>query len=142
MKQRMEEPYTEGVATHGDPESCAGDREAAGEALTGARAGPVLSREKCGVQGADEVALTEGNTSMPAMARAWMALRGRRPAARLGSFMRENRESPCLTGDDGGDGSWRRTESSWSRVPRDGMTLGTVPAVVPGRPDERRAAAE
>jgi hypothetical protein len=27
--------YGEGVATHTGPESCAGDREAAGEALTG-----------------------------------------------------------------------------------------------------------
>ena len=35
----MEELYTEGVAIHGDPESCVGVREDAGEALTGARAG-------------------------------------------------------------------------------------------------------
>ncbi len=33
----MEEPYIEGVANHDDPESCAGFREGAGEALTGAR---------------------------------------------------------------------------------------------------------
>jgi hypothetical protein len=31
----MREPYEKGVATHLDPESCAGNREAAGEALTG-----------------------------------------------------------------------------------------------------------
>lgn len=37
--------YVEGVATHDDPESCAGARKGAGEALTGVRAGPVLSRE-------------------------------------------------------------------------------------------------
>lgn len=41
----MREPYAEGLTTHGDPESCAGSREAVGEALTGARAGWVLSRE-------------------------------------------------------------------------------------------------
>ena len=41
----MEEPYVEGLATHGDPESCAGSREDVGEALTGAQAGRVLSRE-------------------------------------------------------------------------------------------------
>ena len=35
----MEELYTEGVAIHGDPESCVGAREDADEALTGARAG-------------------------------------------------------------------------------------------------------
>jgi len=38
----MQEPYTEGVATHGDPESCVGAREGAGEALTGARAGRAI----------------------------------------------------------------------------------------------------
>ncbi len=35
----------EGVATHDDPESCADDRKGVGEALTGARAGWLLSRE-------------------------------------------------------------------------------------------------
>jgi RNA-directed DNA polymerase len=37
--------YVEGVATHDGPESCVGVRKGAGEALTGVRAGPVLSRE-------------------------------------------------------------------------------------------------
>ncbi len=35
----MEEPYIEGVAIHGGPESCSGVREGVGEALTGVRAG-------------------------------------------------------------------------------------------------------
>ena len=35
----------EGVASHIGPESCAGSREGAGEALTGERAGQPLSRE-------------------------------------------------------------------------------------------------
>jgi hypothetical protein len=41
----MKEPHVEGVATHDDPESCAGARKGVGEALTGAHAGRVLSRE-------------------------------------------------------------------------------------------------
>ncbi len=41
----MKEPHGEGVAIHPDPESCVSSREAAGEALTGARAGQVLSSE-------------------------------------------------------------------------------------------------
>ena len=41
----MKEPYTEGPASHGDPESCVGPRKGAGEALTGERIGEVLSRE-------------------------------------------------------------------------------------------------
>jgi hypothetical protein len=41
----MKELYTEGPATHGDPESCVDVREGVGEALTGVRVGEVSSRE-------------------------------------------------------------------------------------------------
>src|SRR6266542_2238802 len=41
----MKESYGEGLATHTDPESCVIARKGEGEALTGARAGWVLSRE-------------------------------------------------------------------------------------------------
>ena len=41
----MRESDTEGVATHGGPESCVCVREGAGEALTGVRAAGLLSRE-------------------------------------------------------------------------------------------------
>ncbi len=41
----MKESYGEGLAIHTDPESCVGVREGVGEALTGAHAGWVLSRE-------------------------------------------------------------------------------------------------
>ena len=53
---RMEVSYGEGVATHTGPESCAAGRKAGGEALTGERAGRVLSREIVGqLRGADAV---------------------------------------------------------------------------------------
>ena len=52
----MKESYGEGLATHTGPESCAVDREVWGEALTGVRAGRVLSREIIGqLRGADAV---------------------------------------------------------------------------------------
>ena len=41
----MKESYREGVATRSGPESCAGGSNPVGEALTGVRAGWVLSRE-------------------------------------------------------------------------------------------------
>lgn len=41
----MEVLYGEGPASHTDPESCVVAREGSGEALTGASAGRVLSRE-------------------------------------------------------------------------------------------------
>ena len=52
---RMKEPYVEGVANHDDPESCGVAREGAGEALTGALASWVLSREMSKLRGADAV---------------------------------------------------------------------------------------
>jgi hypothetical protein len=41
----MKESYAEGLADHGGPESCVHVRKGVGEALTGVRAGRVLSRE-------------------------------------------------------------------------------------------------
>ena len=41
----MKEPHDEGLASHIGPESCGGGSNAAAEALTGVRAGQVLSRE-------------------------------------------------------------------------------------------------
>lgn len=51
----MKELYGEGVASHTGPESCGGGRKAIAEALTGVRAGRVLSREMCKIRGADIV---------------------------------------------------------------------------------------
>jgi len=47
--------YGEGLATHTDPESCAGTREGIGEALTGARTGGVSSGVSFIVRSADAV---------------------------------------------------------------------------------------
>ncbi len=58
MESRMKESHAEGLASHGDPESCAGSREGAGEALTGAHTGRVLSRENRFPPGADAVELS------------------------------------------------------------------------------------
>ena len=41
----MKESHGKDLASHPDPESCAGGREATGEALTGAHAGQPSSRE-------------------------------------------------------------------------------------------------
>jgi hypothetical protein len=51
----MKESYGEGLATHTDPESCGAVCEGGVEALTGARAGRVFSRERNLLRGADAV---------------------------------------------------------------------------------------
>ena len=77
----MKELYTEGPAIHGDPESCGVGREAAIEALTGARAGWVLSRETNLFSDADAVLKAAGKTGGAANARPRTIRRGLRPHA-------------------------------------------------------------
>ena len=52
----MEEPYIEGIAIRGGPESCVGVREGGGEALTGVRVGRAIEPRNQGGRGADAVA--------------------------------------------------------------------------------------
>ena len=53
--------YIEGVATHDGPESCVGVCEGVGEALTGVRAGQLLSREINGFGVPTLLSRTEGH---------------------------------------------------------------------------------
>ena len=91
----MKELCVEGLATHGGPESCGRPARARAEALTGVRAGRVLSREKlinsrvptpsqCGRQHRPLATYRERRRD-PA--------RSENPSMR-GTTMRENREIP------------------------------------------------
>ena len=87
----MRESHVEGVATHGDPESCTDAREGGGEALTGARAGRVLSREMH-FRDADAVMLRGRQNrqrryreTLPSPARS-------KTLCTYGTYLRENRE--------------------------------------------------
>src|SRR5258707_13883108 len=81
--------YDEGVANHIGPESCAGGREAAREALTGECAGQPLSHEKADIPGADAVRYAEGHTKGRAIASSPTTRRGRRPWHVQTLFVRE-----------------------------------------------------
>ena len=94
MTQRRRDSHIEGLATHDDPESCGPACKDESEALTGAHAGRVLSREIEILPGAEAVCAAEGNTGSTANARwggTWRGLR-QTPSMR-GSVMRENREA-------------------------------------------------
>jgi len=94
----MREPHTEGVATHGVPESCAVARKGGGEALTGACAGTVLSREIRSIRAPTLLRDAEGNTGDAVSARRSPARRGRRPVARTEpSCARTGRSHDCLS---------------------------------------------
>src|SRR5260370_42643561 len=79
MRKGMRTPDIEGVAIHGGPESCVGDPRGRSEALTGVRAGRLLSLENAlstGVPTRSQT--TEGNTAGGAFASRQRAPRGRR----------------------------------------------------------------
>ena len=103
MEKEMKELYGEGLATHTDPESCAGSRKGAGEALTGVHAGRAIEPRKQPLLGADAVTIG-GRQHEPArdcergvgLARSENSgSRGRMEGGCMrGISMRENREIP------------------------------------------------
>jgi len=90
----MREPYIEGVAIHGGPESCVGVREDGGEALAGVRAGWVIEPRNQSFWGADAVSLG-GRQHRRRRYRESPAGPARSENLGMhGIFMRENREIP------------------------------------------------
>ena len=108
----MEKSHTEGLATHGDPESCACDRKVMGEALTGAHTGRVLSRVITFVLGADAVQ-TCGRQHVHGRYREDMddPARSKTPCT-CGTFLRGNREILATAPADGAEGRIGKAEVS------------------------------
>ena len=97
----MKESYVKGLAAHSGPESCVAAREGRGEALTGERAGRVLSRESNILRGADAVEVR----GRPHPGHRYREMPGD-PArsetpCMYGNTSRENREIPCPPAADG-----------------------------------------
>ena len=111
----MKESYIEDLASHGGPESCAVVREGAGEALTGVRAGSVLSREIKGSGVPTPLSVAEGNIAGRVFASGRRTPRGRRPGACTRVSRRENREIPrsLVPADDAP--SWMVRGVAWRR---------------------------
>ena len=88
----MKESYVKGLANRNEPESCGGARKSDGEALTGASAGRVLSRESSRTRDADAVEASgrQQPTRRKGEAR-WYPARSETPGMH-GSNLRENRE--------------------------------------------------
>lgn len=88
----MKESYSEGVAHHTGPESCAGIRKGVGEALTGGGAGRASSRETLLNRGADVLGrVWKATPDWPRSARpVWPGRQG--PVSQLGCLAR----SRCL----------------------------------------------
>jgi RNA-directed DNA polymerase len=97
----MKESYAEGLATHSGPESCGVSRKGSVEALTGVRAGRVLSRERRSLRDADAVGRS-GRHHWPHRYREMRPGPARsEPPCTYGNTSRENREvlgSPAADG--------------------------------------------
>ena len=108
----MKESHTEGLATHGAPESCAFDREVRGEALTGVHAGWVLSRVITYVPSADAVQRS-GRQHVHGRYREDMSgsARSKTPCT-SGTFLRGNREILETAPADGAEGRIGKAEVS------------------------------
>ena len=91
----MKELYIEDLASHDGPESCAVVCEGAGEALTGVRAGSVLSRVIKGSGVPTSLIEAEGKIVGRVIASGRRTPRGRRPGACTQVSRRENREIRC-----------------------------------------------
>ena len=91
----MKESYGEGLATHTAPESCGVTREGGGEALTGARAGRVFSRENIVLRDADAVEVSGRHHRVHRYREVlWSPARSETPCT-YGNTSHENREIPC-----------------------------------------------
>jgi hypothetical protein len=88
----MKESYVKGLANHNGPESCTGARKGAGEALTGERAGRVLSREIRLDRDADLVRRWGRRQPTRQYGEAWRYPARSETPGMHGSNLRENRE--------------------------------------------------
>lgn len=106
----MKESYSEGVATHTGPESCDVVREDGVEALTGVRAGRVLSRESNFLRSADAV----GDVGRQHRAHRYREMRSdsarSETPSTYGNTLRGNREILCSPAADGAAGRVEKPE--------------------------------
>ena len=89
----MQEPHKKGLAIHLDPESCAGGRKVAGEALTGAHAGQPWSSEITSIGVPTLWNDGEGNTSGDARRESSEGAAESETLCMRGNSLRENRET-------------------------------------------------
>ena len=100
----MKESHGEDLASHTDPESCTVAREGGREALTGACAGGLLSREIIRIQGADAVSVCGRPHPMPRYGKRYGDPARSENLSMYRNTSRENREVPCLPVRDGAAG--------------------------------------
>lgn len=130
----MKEPYSEGLAPHTDPESCADCRKAVGEALTGARAGQLLSCEITDSRTPTLLMQAEGNTVDGVMRESSTGPAQSENLCRCGNSLHGNRDIPAIPFSDGGDG---RSGKAGSYTPGVNVAGKSDDCIVPGNPTNK-----
>ena len=102
----MKESYIEGVATHDDPESCAGVREDIGEALIGASTGRTIEPRKYESQVPTPFSNAEGHTRSSDHSEVLRDLAGSENPSMCRNSVRENREI------------WASSPEVWRNAPK------------------------
>jgi RNA-directed DNA polymerase len=137
----MKESYSEGLASHTGPESCAGAREGTGEALKGVHTGQVLS---CEIEPSGTPTLlseAEGNTGGSDMRELLSGPAQSETLSMCGNSLRGNREVPGIPSLDGGNGRSGKAESHNPGVYVPGKSDGcAVPKKPPNKGREYRPA--
>jgi RNA-directed DNA polymerase len=90
----MKESYVERLTAHDGPESCATVRKGRGEALTGVRAGRVLSRERTSLRDADALGASGRQHPMYRYREIYRSPARSETLCMYGNTLRENREIP------------------------------------------------
>ena len=97
----MKESHRKGAANHPDPESCVRHREVRCEALTGARAGWVWSRETTFLRDADAVEVSGRLYPLHRYREMQQGPARSETPSTYGNTSHENREVPCSLAEDG-----------------------------------------
>ncbi len=138
----MKEAYTEGPASRGGPESCAGARKDTGEALTGVHMGGVLSRDNRCKQGADDVVLSGRQHACARKGEGTGNPARSKTSSTYGNSVRENREIPCLPFEDGPKGRAGKVNSRNPAMNGQGKSDNPiVPAKLPNKAGQPAAEA-
>jgi RNA-directed DNA polymerase len=127
----MKEPYGEGVASHTGPESCAGRREAAGEALTGVHADQPLSSEINSSGTPTRLTTAEGNIEQGVRRESCSGPAESKTLCMRGNSLRGNREVPSVPLADGAMGRSEKVKSRTPDMHADGKSDGPI---VPKKP--------
>jgi len=122
----MKESHRKGPASHPDPESCVGRREAAGEALTGAHAEPVLS---CEIKLSREPTLltpAEGNTTDGVTGESPAVPAQSKTRTMRGNSLHGTREAPPMSVDEVSSGRSEKAEGRTSDMYVGGESDGRI----------------